>query len=278
MLDVPHVEQVHIFFRAELLDLDFAPGTESLEVRLFDEREIPVGRDRLPHGRDYVAALFRRPAHRAVRDFTRTRSRPRGPCPVHDSLARVGRPVAPVRIGAQGSEWTFSAASDHLDSLSRLIAGVPARHFPWYGAGRSGAVVVARSAHGPHDRCVQGSRSLRKTFAPRGARGDRLRFESIAHANASCGLRPSRVWPGSTWMAARSSRHTLNCTGVALRTRWKCARKERLVGGLYGVSLGRVFFFGERCSARAMLPDRARRTRAVLLKHEVRVIDCQQKH
>ena len=41
MLDVPHVEQVHIFFRAELLDLDFAPGTESLEVRLFDEREIP---------------------------------------------------------------------------------------------------------------------------------------------------------------------------------------------------------------------------------------------
>src|SRR5262245_51017109 len=41
MLDVPHVEQVHIFFRAELLDLDFAPGSESLEVRLFSEDEIP---------------------------------------------------------------------------------------------------------------------------------------------------------------------------------------------------------------------------------------------
>jgi ADP-ribose pyrophosphatase YjhB (NUDIX family) len=41
MLDVPHVEQVHIFFRAELLDLDFAPGSESLEVRLFTENEIP---------------------------------------------------------------------------------------------------------------------------------------------------------------------------------------------------------------------------------------------
>ena len=41
LLDVPHVEQIHIFFRAELLDLDFAAGTESLEVRLFDEREIP---------------------------------------------------------------------------------------------------------------------------------------------------------------------------------------------------------------------------------------------
>lgn len=41
MLDVPHVEQVHIFFRARLLDLDFAPGTESLEVRLFTEADIP---------------------------------------------------------------------------------------------------------------------------------------------------------------------------------------------------------------------------------------------
>ena len=41
MLDVPHVEQVHIFFRADLLDLEFAPGSESLEVRLFDEGAIP---------------------------------------------------------------------------------------------------------------------------------------------------------------------------------------------------------------------------------------------
>jgi hypothetical protein len=30
-------------FRARLRDLDFAPGNESLEVRLFDEAEIPWG-------------------------------------------------------------------------------------------------------------------------------------------------------------------------------------------------------------------------------------------
>jgi len=41
MLDVPHVEQVHLFFQARLLNLDFEPGTESLEVRLFSEQEIP---------------------------------------------------------------------------------------------------------------------------------------------------------------------------------------------------------------------------------------------
>ena len=43
MLSVPHTNQVHIFYRARLLDLDFGPGTESLEVALFREDEIPWG-------------------------------------------------------------------------------------------------------------------------------------------------------------------------------------------------------------------------------------------
>jgi len=41
LLNVPHVHQVHIFYRAALLDLDYAPGTESLEVQLFTEQDIP---------------------------------------------------------------------------------------------------------------------------------------------------------------------------------------------------------------------------------------------
>ena len=41
LLNVPHVHQVHLFYRARLLDLDFAAGTESLEVKLFAEHEIP---------------------------------------------------------------------------------------------------------------------------------------------------------------------------------------------------------------------------------------------
>lgn len=36
-----HIDQVHLFFRATLLDLDFGAGTESLEVRLFRADEIP---------------------------------------------------------------------------------------------------------------------------------------------------------------------------------------------------------------------------------------------
>ncbi len=41
VISLPYINQVYLMFRAELLDLDFGPGTESLEVRLFDEAEVP---------------------------------------------------------------------------------------------------------------------------------------------------------------------------------------------------------------------------------------------
>jgi ADP-ribose pyrophosphatase YjhB (NUDIX family) len=39
--NVPHINQVHVLFRSRLLDLDFSPGIESLDVKLFREAEIP---------------------------------------------------------------------------------------------------------------------------------------------------------------------------------------------------------------------------------------------
>ncbi|MGH8766355.1 MAG: NUDIX hydrolase [Burkholderiales bacterium] len=41
MVSVPYVNQVHVFFRARLLALDFKPGEESLEVALFEESAVP---------------------------------------------------------------------------------------------------------------------------------------------------------------------------------------------------------------------------------------------
>lgn len=41
LLSVPHVDQVHVFYRARLLDLEFRPGAETLELALFREEEIP---------------------------------------------------------------------------------------------------------------------------------------------------------------------------------------------------------------------------------------------
>jgi ADP-ribose pyrophosphatase YjhB (NUDIX family) len=41
LLNVPHVHQVHLFYRATLLDLDYKAGIESLDVKLFAADEIP---------------------------------------------------------------------------------------------------------------------------------------------------------------------------------------------------------------------------------------------
>ena len=41
LISVPHISQVHVIYRARLLDLDFAPGEETLEVALFREEDIP---------------------------------------------------------------------------------------------------------------------------------------------------------------------------------------------------------------------------------------------
>jgi hypothetical protein len=43
MHNVPYINQVHLLYRSKLLDLDFSPGVESLEVALLSEAEIPWG-------------------------------------------------------------------------------------------------------------------------------------------------------------------------------------------------------------------------------------------
>lgn len=43
LISLPDINQVYLLYRAKLLDLDFAPGEESLEVGLFDEADIPWG-------------------------------------------------------------------------------------------------------------------------------------------------------------------------------------------------------------------------------------------
>lgn len=41
LYNLPYISQVQLLFRAKLLDLNFSPGMESLEVELFEERNIP---------------------------------------------------------------------------------------------------------------------------------------------------------------------------------------------------------------------------------------------
>ena len=44
LISVPHISQVHVIYRARLLDLGFSPGEESIEVALFREEDIPWDR------------------------------------------------------------------------------------------------------------------------------------------------------------------------------------------------------------------------------------------
>ncbi len=41
VFSLPHISQVYMMFRARLCELTFAPGSESLEVQLFTQDEIP---------------------------------------------------------------------------------------------------------------------------------------------------------------------------------------------------------------------------------------------
>ncbi|MEX1033168.1 MAG: NUDIX hydrolase [Cellvibrionaceae bacterium] len=41
LFNLPYINQVYLFYRGRLTDLDFAPGIESLEVELFTEDTIP---------------------------------------------------------------------------------------------------------------------------------------------------------------------------------------------------------------------------------------------
>jgi len=41
LYNIPHINQVYMLFRAQLLDLDFHAGAETLEVRLCKDTEVP---------------------------------------------------------------------------------------------------------------------------------------------------------------------------------------------------------------------------------------------
>jgi ADP-ribose pyrophosphatase YjhB (NUDIX family) len=47
-VNLPHINQVYMLFRGQLLDLDFHPGEESLEVQLMEEQQVPWDRMAFP--------------------------------------------------------------------------------------------------------------------------------------------------------------------------------------------------------------------------------------
>jgi len=63
LLNVPHVDQVHLFYRATLLDLDYVAGPESLEVKLFSEKHMPWSEIAFPTVSNTLRFFFKDHAH-----------------------------------------------------------------------------------------------------------------------------------------------------------------------------------------------------------------------
>lgn len=168
------------------------------------------------------------------------------------------------------------AASAHLDE-GRLLAAYREGIFPWYGAEDP---VLWWS---PDPRMVlfvdafKVSRSLRKTLRRVAQTSDTLlyvdrAFERVMRACAEPRVGQDGTWIGSEVVAAYVQLHRRgHAHSVEL---W---RGDELIGGLYGVSLGRVFF-GESMFSRET--DASKISLAALVRilkdAQVRVIDCQQ--
>ncbi len=58
LFSLPHISQVYMFYRGELAHPEFAVGEETLEVALFEEREVPWGELAFPVIRDTLRYYF----------------------------------------------------------------------------------------------------------------------------------------------------------------------------------------------------------------------------
>lgn len=86
LISLPRINQVYILFLARLIDLGFEPGAESLDVRLFDEAQIP-----------WTALAFRT-ITRTLRTYFLDRKL--GQFPVHVSALDRRAPLKPELAGA----------------------------------------------------------------------------------------------------------------------------------------------------------------------------------
>ena len=163
---------------------------------------------------------------------------------------------------------------------ARLIAAYRGGIFPWYGPGEP---IIWWS---PDPRCVifpekfRPARSLKKSI--RRCHFDFTLDTAFAQVIAECAARRDRVNRGAnrgasgTWITAEMARaYTgLHRSGIAHSAEiWQ---RGRLVGGLYGVALGGVFF-GESMFSRVTDASKAALALLIvrLLQWDFRLIDCQ---
>jgi leucyl/phenylalanyl-tRNA--protein transferase len=187
----------------------------------------------------------------------------------------AGQPFPPVRTALEQPNGLL-AASRNLP-VERLLDAYGHGIFPWYSPGEP---VLWWS---PDPRMVlytdefRASRTFGKTLR-RTARSQRIElransaFEAVMRACAEPRDGEAGTWITEEMIAAYGGLHRLGLA-VSIET-WS---DGALVGGLYGVSLGRMFY-GESMFARTTDASKIALATLVrlLLIEKVRVIDCQQ--
>jgi leucyl/phenylalanyl-tRNA--protein transferase len=187
----------------------------------------------------------------------------------------AGQPFPPVRAALAHPNGLLAASRDL--TVERLIDAYRHGIFPWYSEGEP---VLWWS---PHPRMVLFTDELRisRTFGKtvrRVARSDRIElransaFEAVMRACAEPRREEAGTWITPDIVAAYTGLHRRGLA-VSIET-WI---DDDLAGGLYGVSIGRMFY-GESMFARA--PDASKIALATLVQllrnEQVPVIDCQQ--
>ena len=187
----------------------------------------------------------------------------------------AGQPFPPVRAALAHPNGLLAASHDL--SVDRLLDAYKHGIFPWYSTGEP---VLWWS---PHPRMVlftdefRVSRTFGKTLR-RVARSGTIElransaFEAVMRACAAPRGEDVGTWITTEMITAYTALHRLG-VAVSIET-WNSGE---LVGGLYGISLGRMFY-GESMFARATDASKIALAALVrlLLREKVRVIDCQQ--
>lgn len=176
--------------------------------------------------------------------------------PAHDALAHPNGLVAAG--GRLSTDWLISAYKRGI--------------FPWY---EEGQPVLWWS---PDPRSVlwtdelRISRSLRRAIRRRAFEiTSDVAFEAVIHACAE-----PRQYTSSTWITTQMATAYIRLHEAGWAHSFEAWQGDRLVGGLYGVAIGRVFF-GESMFSRATDSSKVAFAAATrfLASRNMPIIDCQ---
>ena len=178
-----------------------------------------------------------------------------------------GDPFPPVERALRNPNGLLAAGGDL--SVERLLEAYRHGVFPWYSSGQPPLWWSPDPRMVLHCAELKVARSLAKSLRNKGYE---LRIDSAFGAVLEgCGYRPEGTWLGNDMKAAYLRLHD---EGYAHS--FETWRGDDLVGGLYGVAIGRMFY-GESMFSRATDASKVALVRLVefLRARNFPLIDCQ---